>query len=93
MDELQELAERQASPEEERAQKGVDRLCLALCIELLDHNLTHSKYESVVISGLAMMGMREDEGWLSAGDYTPKYSAFIKIAQMLIILARLSRQA
>jgi RecQ family ATP-dependent DNA helicase len=90
VEELHGLAHRRgegsrASPEEEEKQKRVDRLCLDLCIELLDHNLTHSEYESVVISALAVMGMREDGGWLGAEDYTPKYSAVIKVARMLVI--------
>jgi RecQ family ATP-dependent DNA helicase len=90
VEELQELsqqrgAEGHASPEEEKRQERVDRLCLKLCIELLDHDLAQNEYESVVISGLAVMGMREDEGWLGAEDYTPKYSGFIKIARMLVV--------
>lgn len=73
------------SPVEEDKQKRVDRLCLGLCTRLLDHHLTHSEYESVVISALAVMGMREDDGWLGAEDYTPKYSAVIKVARMLVV--------
>jgi hypothetical protein len=34
----------------------------------------------VVISTLAVIGIREDGGWLGAEDYTPKYLAFIKLA-------------
>jgi superfamily II DNA helicase RecQ/uncharacterized C2H2 Zn-finger protein len=90
VEELQGLAkergqESQPGSEEEEKQKRVDRLCLELCIEFLNHNLTHSEYESVVISALAVMGMRADDGWLGAEDYTPKYSGFIKVARMLVI--------
>jgi len=52
---------------------------------LLDHDLKYSEYESVVISILAIIGMREDEGWLGAEDYTLKYSAFIKLARMFVV--------
>jgi len=45
-----------------REAKRVSRLYLELCIEFLNHNLTHSEYESVVISALAVMGIRADNG-------------------------------
>jgi len=88
--ELQELAmeraqDSQPGAEEDEKQTRVDRLCLEVCIELLNHQLTHSEYDSVVISGLAVMGMRADDGWLGAEDYTPKYSGFIKVARMLVV--------
>jgi hypothetical protein len=38
-----------------------------------------------LISGLAVLGMREDDGWLDAEDYTPKYSAVIKLAQLIVV--------
>jgi superfamily II DNA helicase RecQ len=71
--------------EEQEEQERIDRLCLELCTEILNHQLAHSEYESVAISGLAVMGMRADDGWLGAEDYTPKYSAFIKVARMFVI--------
>lgn len=43
------------------------------------------EYKSIVISGLAVLGMREDNGWLDAEDYTPKYSAVIKLARLMVI--------
>jgi superfamily II DNA helicase RecQ len=89
-------ARRQASQphaEEQEQQKRVDRLCLELCIRILNHQLIHSEYESVALSALAVMGMRADGGWLGAEDYTPKYSAFIKVARMFVIQhARLEQQ-
>jgi hypothetical protein len=29
--------------------------------------------------------MREDDGWLDAEDYTPKYSAVIKLARLMVV--------
>jgi hypothetical protein len=29
--------------------------------------------------------MREDDGWLDAEDYTPKYSAVIKLARLIVV--------
>jgi len=34
---------------------------------------------------LAVLGMRDDEGWLDAEDYTPKYSAAIKLARLMVV--------
>ena len=39
----------------------------------------------MLISGLAILGMREDDGWLDAEDYTPKYSAVIKLARLMVV--------
>jgi Orsellinic acid/F9775 biosynthesis cluster protein D len=63
----------------------VDRLCLQLVMTLLDHQFGDDEYASVVISGLAVLGIREDGGWLNAEDYTTKYSGIIKIARMLVL--------
>jgi len=40
----------------------------------LNHLLQESEYKSAIISGLAVLGIRDDDGWLDAEDYTPKYS-------------------
>lgn len=52
---------------------------------LLNHELGDDEYESVIISGLAVLGFRDDGGWLNIEDYTTKYSGVIKIARMLVI--------
>jgi hypothetical protein len=39
----------------------------------------------VLISGLAILKMREDDRWLDAEDYTPKYSAVIKLARLMVV--------
>lgn len=65
--------------------KRMDRLCLDLMIAILDHQWKENEYECVIISALAVMGMREDGGWVTAEDYTPVYSAVIKLARMLVI--------
>jgi hypothetical protein len=39
----------------------------------------------VLISGLAVSGIREDNGWLDAEDYIPKYSAVIKLARLIVV--------
>jgi RecQ family ATP-dependent DNA helicase len=52
---------------------------------LLNQPLQDDEYKSVLISGLAILGMREDDGWLDAEDYTPKYSAVIKLARLMVV--------
>ena len=52
---------------------------------LLNHELGDDEYESVIISGLAVMGFHDDGGWSNAEDYTTKYSGVIKIARMLVV--------
>jgi len=52
---------------------------------LLNHELGDNEYESVIISGLAVLGFQDDRGWLNAEDYTTKYLGFIKVARMLVI--------
>ncbi|KFY65884.1 hypothetical protein V496_02277 [Pseudogymnoascus sp. VKM F-4515 (FW-2607)] len=38
-----------------------------------------------IISGLAVLGIRDNDGWLNAEDYTSKYSAVAKLAQMMVV--------
>ena len=63
----------------------IQRQILRLWIALLNQPLQDDEYKSVLISGLAVLGMREDEGWLDAEDYTPKYSAVIKLARLMVV--------
>ena len=63
----------------------IQREILRLCIALLNHPLQDNEYQNVIISGLAMMGIWDDDGWLDAKDYTPKYSAIIKLARLIIV--------
>ena len=56
-----------------------------MCIELLNHPLQDNEYQNVMISGLAIIGIRDDDGWLDAEDYTPKYSAIIKLARLMVV--------
>ena len=63
----------------------IQRQVLRLWIALLNQPLQDDEYKSVLISGLAILGMREDDGWLDAEDYTPKYSAVIKLARLMVV--------
>lgn len=72
--------------------QAIDRLCLDTVVSLLDHQYKHTHYESAMISGLAVMGIREDGGWENVENYTPIYSAVIKIARMLVVYQAVSEQ-
>jgi hypothetical protein len=63
----------------------IHREILRLWMALLNHPLQDNEYKSVLISGLAVLGLREDDGWLDAEDYSPKYSAVIKLARLMVI--------
>ena len=71
--------------EYEKARVEVERRLLQFCIALLDHNLIDNEYRSAIISGLAVLGLREDKGWENPEDYTPKLSAVIKLARLMVI--------
>jgi hypothetical protein len=78
----------------EEARASVQQALLQFCIALLDHNLVDNEYKSPVISGLAVMGVREDKGWDAPEDYTPKLSGIIKLARLMVIqMAYQARQA
>lgn len=70
---------------QEELSTGLDRACVDFLVTLLDHQLPNSSYDSVLLSALAAMGIRQDGGWLPPDDYTPYYSAVIKVARMLVV--------
>ena len=63
----------------------IQRKITAFYIALLDHPLQDDEYRNAIISGLALLGMREDDGWLDAEDYTLKYLAVIKLARLIVV--------
>ena len=72
--------------DEEIKQIGrIQRQILRLQIALLNQLLQDDEYKSVLISRLAVLGIREDDGQLDAEDYTPKYSAVIKLARLIVV--------
>jgi hypothetical protein len=52
---------------------------------LLNHPLKDNEYKSAIISGLAVLGIWDDNEWLDAEDYTLKYSAVIKLARIIVV--------
>ena len=58
---------------------------MELCIALLNYKLGNNEYKSVIISRLAVIGFRDNRGWLNVEDYTTKYSGFIKVVWILVV--------
>jgi RecQ family ATP-dependent DNA helicase len=77
--------EEEESDEEIEWMARIQRKILRLWIELLNQPLQDHEYKSVIISGLAVLGIRQDNGWLGAEDYTPKLSAVIKLARLMVV--------
>jgi RecQ family ATP-dependent DNA helicase len=86
-DEFENAVERavEGSNEGVMDEEKVDRMCLDMVIGMLDHQFKQGHYNSILLSGLAVMGIREDGGWVAAEDYTSIYSAVIKVARMLVV--------
>jgi hypothetical protein len=51
----------------------------------LDHKLGDHQYQSAIISGLAVLGLQEGGRWANTEDYTPKLSAVIKLARLMVV--------
>jgi hypothetical protein len=87
MDELTELVEQHVEDPEDSPldEERVDELTLQVVMALLDHRLTAGEYRSAIISRLAVLGIRKDGGWVDVIDYTPIYSAVIKVARAMVV--------
>ncbi|RKK63864.1 hypothetical protein BFJ69_g16845 [Fusarium oxysporum] len=87
LDELSEIVEAYVNdPDTQPLEEDqVDGLTLQAVMALLDHRLAAGEYRSAIISGLAVMGIRKDGGWMDVLDYTPIYSAVIKIARAMVV--------
>lgn len=64
---------------------ALDEATLLLCIALLDHALHKDIYDSIIVGFLAVPGIRKDGCFSEATAYTSYLSAFIKMAQLLVI--------
>jgi hypothetical protein len=87
MDELTGLVEEHVEDPEANPldKERVDKLTLQVVMALLDHRSTAGEYRSGIISGLAVLGIRKDGGWVDVMDYTPVYSVVIKVARAMVV--------
>lgn len=68
------------------ASEPLDYVCLDFCLSLLEQPLRGNIFESPLVGFLAVMGIDENNNTLhEAPKYTPKLSALIKIAQLLVL--------
>jgi hypothetical protein len=68
------------------ASEPLDHMCLDLCLSLLEQPIHGNIFESPLVGFLAVMGIDENNDTLhEAPKYTPKLSALIKIAQLLVL--------
>jgi hypothetical protein len=58
---------------------------LQFMLSLLDHVLGDSEYTSALISGMAVLGISAESGWLDLLVYTPKQSAVVTTSRMLVL--------
>jgi hypothetical protein len=63
----------------------VNKACLLFCIRLLDHQLHGNIYDSPVVGFLAVLGINPQGSYREATTYTTSLSAFVKIAQLLVV--------
>jgi hypothetical protein len=62
------------------------RDCLDTVVQFLDHPFkSGNHYDSIIISALAVMGLDEGGGWVPVMNYTPVYSAVVKVARYLVL--------
>jgi hypothetical protein len=62
--------------------------CLRLWIALLDHSLSGNEHESALLSGVAVLGLKDDHrggGWVPAHEFSPTLSALITASKALVI--------
>jgi superfamily II DNA or RNA helicase len=65
--------------------RRVDQLLLDLLMALLDHEVPSTPYTNALVSGLAVLGVKETGGWVAVDDYTIYYSAFAKYARLFVL--------
>ncbi|KAF2190376.1 hypothetical protein K469DRAFT_560097, partial [Zopfia rhizophila CBS 207.26] len=65
---------------------GIGRRSLDFCISMLDHRLRGNLYDSIVVGFFAVLGIDdESKGFREPVHYASHLSAFVKIAQLLVI--------
>jgi hypothetical protein len=58
---------------------------LEFMLSLLDQVVGDNEYTSALVSGMAVLGISAESGWLSPLRYTPKQSAIISTSRMLVL--------
>jgi len=65
---------------------AIEDASLAFWIAMFDHEMKNHEYDSAIVSGLAIIGIRRTgEGFVAAIDYTPKLSAVVTVLRGLVV--------
>jgi hypothetical protein len=65
---------------------AIEEASLAFWIAMFDHKMKDHEYDSAIVSGLAVIGIRHTgEGYAAAIDYTPKLSAIVTVLRGLVV--------
>ena len=65
---------------------AIEKASLAFWIAMFDHEMKNHEYDSAIVSGLAVLGIkRTGEGFVAAIDYTPKLSAVVTVLRGLVV--------
>jgi len=70
---------------DEQQEQKLEELALSFMMVLLDHQLRDDEYASVLISGMAVLGIDYQRGWMNPLGYTPKIAAIVNVARMLVL--------
>jgi hypothetical protein len=85
---LDEMASDDSSDDDrldEQQEEALEGHVLQFMLSLLDHVLGDNEYTSALISGMAVLGISAESGWLSPLTYTPKQSAMVSTSRMLVL--------
>jgi len=52
---------------------------------MLDDTIGRNRYDSILISGLAELGVNPNEGWHSPSNYTPILAVVIQLARIMVV--------
>jgi hypothetical protein len=75
------IAHKQEPPHTDELEQSI----LELIIALLDHKVKDDEYTNAFYSGLAILGIDQEQGWRTALVYTPRLSAVVTVARMLVL--------
>jgi hypothetical protein len=70
---------------DEEQEEALEGHVLQFMLLLLDHVLGDSEYTSALISGMAVLGISAESGWLDLLVYTPKQLAVVTTSRMLVL--------
>ena len=70
---------------DEEVESRLESYVLSLMLALLDQELKDDEYRSVMVSASAVLGIDGERGWMGPFGYTPKLSAIVTVARMLVL--------